>query len=765
MNNKFSNSKKVIAVIIEYFCAISFIAGISIIVSYLNVSNRTWDSVSYIESDAFTQEMLQEVSILANEYIPLREKYEKIDRTKEVIDIERYVTGSSVLSANSLGLTYTLSDLENWAEIGITYEDIEFIREDFESIDADIEEMGVLETSVVAEHYYDYIEGIREEYAPIGYHNIQDYLKKNPQVDSYEAYNYLIQTIEGIGNEKSLYERYTVMYNSSNINLEYVVQNLRTGDIWSNTTSNEADIKKLDAYLEINTSSYVIESNFTKNRSELVNYAWGYYGLGEYMVTIGLNSDLPIQDRFHHNKISYERWFPWRNVGVVLACAGALVGLLSVIYITCAAGRNGKSKEIQLNWFDKIKTEIFIAGSGVIGIGVLILIWEMRYYYWNSYDILTMGILTMMMNTIIIISYPSFVKRIKAKTLWKNSIFYAIISWLNEGITLGRVTLQILLKFGGYFITNMFLIVAMEEFGMFLAFVFNVYVLYVLLNNAIGRRKILTGVQRIAAGNVNEKMNTAELKGENLLLAEEINNISVGLQQAIEKSVKDEKLKTDLITNVSHDIKTPLTSIINYVDLIKRANIEDTKIKSYIEVLDNKSQRLKILTEDLVEASKISSGNIEIILAKINFKELLQQTNGEFDNKFCEKKLEIVAHIPEYPVIINADGRRIWRILENLYNNVHKYAMEHTRVYISLMISGSNMILTIKNISKYPLNINANELTERFIRGDVSRSTEGSGLGLAIADNLTTLQGGTFDIYLDGDLFKVTVTFPIVYEQ
>jgi signal transduction histidine kinase len=246
------------------------------------------------------------------------------------------------------------------------------------------------------------------------------------------------------------------------------------------------------------------------------------------------------------------------------------------------------------------------------------------------------------------------------------------------------------------------------------------------------------------------------------VLANAINNIGEGLHSAVDASVKNERLKTDLITNVSHDIKTPLTSIINYVDLLKRENIEDEKIKGYIDILDNKSQRLKNLTEDLVEASKISSGNIKLEMSKINFVELINQTEGEFSEKLEVKGLQIIKTLPIDSVFIQADGRRMWRVIENLYNNVAKYAMPNTRVYVDVKAEANKVMCSIKNISENPLNINADELTERFIRGDVSRSTEGSGLGLSIAKNLTSLQKGTFDIYLDGDLFKVTITFPKV---
>ena len=232
--------------------------------------------------------------------------------------------------------------------------------------------------------------------------------------------------------------------------------------------------------------------------------------------------------------------------------------------------------------------------------------------------------------------------------------------------------------------------------------------------------------------------------------------------------MKDEKLKADLITNVSHDIKTPLTSIINYVDLIKREDIQNEKVKEYVDVLEAKSQKLKQLTEDLVEASKISSGNISIQLDKIDFVELVNQTIGEFFEKFEAHSLIPIFKHEEQSMCINADPRHLWRVIENLLNNVCKYALAGTRVYMDMIYiaegDSKKVQFSVKNISESELNIGVDELTERFIRGDESRTTEGSGLGLSIAKNLTTAQGGQFNIRLDGDLFKVVIVFDCIEE-
>ena len=269
----------------------------------------------------------------------------------------------------------------------------------------------------------------------------------------------------------------------------------------------------------------------------------------------------------------------------------------------------------------------------------------------------------------------------------------------------------------------------------------------------------MDGLKKISDGELQYKIKTDTLTGKQKVMAEYINNIGGGLDAAVENSLKKERMQTELITNVSHYLKTPLTSIINYVDLMKRENPTDPKIQEYLRILDEKSQRLKVLTEDVVEASKASTGNIKLEMNDIDFVEMVQQVIGEFEEKFQEKNLTMMVHFTDEPSIIYADGQRMWRVLENVFGNVVKYAMEGTRVYAEISNRNKKVTFSLKNISAQPLNISADELTERFIRGDVARNTEGSGLGLSIAKSLTELQGGEFKLYLDGDLFKVMITF------
>ena len=280
-----------------------------------------------------------------------------------------------------------------------------------------------------------------------------------------------------------------------------------------------------------------------------------------------------------------------------------------------------------------------------------------------------------------------------------------------------------------------------------------------IIRKADGLDLIMDGLKKISDGELQYKIKTDTLTGKQKVMAEYINNIGGGLDAAVENSLKKERMQTELITNVSHDLKTPLTSIINYVDLMKRENPTDPKIQEYLRILDEKSQRLKVLTEDVVEASKASTGNIKLEMNDIDFVEMVQQVIGEFEEKFQEKNLTMMVHFTDESSIIYADGQRMWRVLENVFGNVVKYAMEGTRVYAEISNRNKKVTFSLKNISAQPLNISADELTERFIRGDVARNTEGSGLGLSIAKSLTELQGGEFKLYLDGDLFKVMITF------
>ena len=344
--------------------------------------------------------------------------------------------------------------------------------------------------------------------------------------------------------------------------------------------------------------------------------------------------------------------------------------------------------------------------------------------------------------------------------LWKLAGY--ISGFLSQILSHAGMVVRVCILFGGYELLQVFLwkLLGKGAVASLSLVIWKLAVLSLLAWEGVQRQKLLDGVRRLAKGEQTAPVAAEGLFPGNRQMAEAVNNLGDGLRNALQEQMKSERMKAALITNVSHDLKTPLTPIINYVDLMKRERIDSPKAQEYLQVLDQKSQRLKQLTEDLVEASRASSGNVTLDMQKIDLKELLMQTSGEFEERFDARGLKLIADYPYDPLYVEADGRRLWRVIENLYRNVEKYAMPYTRVYLDLAEEGERAVLSMKNISEQPLNITAEELTERFTRGDESRTTEGSGLGLSIAKDLTQLQKGTFTIYLDGDLFKVTVSFP-----
>ena len=276
---------------------------------------------------------------------------------------------------------------------------------------------------------------------------------------------------------------------------------------------------------------------------------------------------------------------------------------------------------------------------------------------------------------------------------------------------------------------------------------------------AIGLRKLQKGGQALAEGQYDHTVDTTRLWGDFRRHGENLNAVQQGVRKAVAEQMKSERLKTELITNVSHDIKTPLTSIVNYVDLLKKENVENATAREYIDVLDRQSQRLRRLTEDLVEAAKAATGNVAVSWEATDVNVFLHQVVGEYEQRLRQAGLEPVLTTDEAAPRIMADGRLLWRVMDNLLGNVCKYALPGTRVYVSASLQGYKVRLTVKNISRTPLNVSADELTERFVRGDASRSTEGSGLGLNIAASLVKLQKGEFNLTVDGDLFKAQMVF------
>ena len=450
------------------------------------------------------------------------------------------------------------------------------------------------------------------------------------------------------------------------------------------------------------------------------------------------------------------------------------------IYLIISIGHTKGKEGIDLNNFDKIPIEIiFLVGIILLSIIIAVIFEFMSYFSEKYFNFLVSFFITGYFISYILCAIMTIttIKRIKAKVLIKESITGKIYKWclntitnilnklrkfIKETTNSWNITSKLICGIILYFICVIILIIVLNGFGFVIALIGSAYIFYKFVERINCYKKIEIHLKQIYEGDTSTILNRSEFTPEFQEIVKYINDISSGFKNAIEEGIKSEKLKTELITNVSHDIKTPLTSIINYVDLLKKENIENEKIKEYIEILDNKSQRLKKLTEDLVEASKASSGNVKLNIERINICELIKQTTGEFEDKFKDKKLEIISNIPDKEIFINADNRYMYRIIENIFSNISKYALESSRVYIDINKNNKKVKIEVKNISKERLNITPDELMQRFVRGDKSRTTEGSGLGISISKSLTELQKGKFDLKVDGDLFKVELEFDTI---
>ncbi len=467
-----------------------------------------------------------------------------------------------------------------------------------------------------------------------------------------------------------------------------------------------------------------------------------------------------------------------RYVMVFIVLISVAVSITLLCYLYCAAGHKAGGV-IERNPLDKVPFDIITAMVVVLALLSILIV---DYFSYNNFSATVWAFIVGSVDYFIALGYTmSFATRVKTRTLIKNNILYYVFKWIfkklkklweflkyiYKRLNLIRKTVILLV---GILAVEIFIGLLLASFyGTYLAeeliilvFFIDIIVFTAIIYVAVILQQIKAGGEKIAKGDLEHKIDTKYMVSDFKEFSVSLNNINEGLQTAINEKMKSERFRTELITNVSHDIKTPLTSIINYVDLIKKEEIESETLKQYVDVLDRQSTRLKKLVEDLVEASKASTGSLTVNLSECDVGVLLAQTLGEFEEKLQKAGLTPVLNIPQKSVKIMADGRHLWRVFDNLMNNICKYALKGTRVYLSVEENAEKAVITFRNISANELNVSANELMERFVRGDRSRNTEGSGLGLSIAKSLAEIQGGELELAVDGDLFKAIVKFDVI---
>lgn len=624
-------------------------------------------------------------------------------------------------------------------------------------------------------------------------------------IDFIKLQTNLADTITSLTEDYELYQNGNEIYQDDNSNLKYAVRMMTENGLQTYTNNEalvnarESDITEYFAEYRRYFIYYPDSLEFTGNANLTSDDVYEYMRAYQYAypetthIWIGVDTSYPVKgDAFHEANEVFGKIVPYLEL-IVGTIGFLFLGWLGIgIYLTVTAGVriNDAGEHIYyLSGIDHIWTEVMVLLTGLfLYLSVTAfeeILVQADISYVNSSEVMGMvsatdfykyavfAIYGVLVSMFLNLFWYSFVRRFRRANLWRGSFVYWLISKIKQGIDFimshGNTAVNTLIPYNFFIMMNMvaiLVIYTVRERSVFVIAILFVLVLFdggigvLIFKNSAEKTDIVEGIKRIRDGEVEYKLDVDSLHGSNREMADAVNNIGEGIRKAVRTSMKDEQMKTDLITNVSHDIKTPLTSIISYVDLLKRLKIQEEPAKSYINILEAKSQRLKQLTDDLVEASKISSGNIELKKEPLHLEELVNQAIGEFSEKLEEKQLNVVFTGRDLSACIYADSRRMWRVIENLFNNICKYALENTRVYIDLITSEGRVELAIKNISECQMNIHADELTERFIRGDFSRTTEGSGLGLSIAKSLTEVQGGSFLIYLDGDLFKVVINFP-----
>lgn len=505
----------------------------------------------------------------------------------------------------------------------------------------------------------------------------------------------------------------------------------------------------------------------------------------KYSVILCINTKLTADDKLKHAVQLWNTLYDYKKAYLPVAVVSGLICIVLFVFLMTAAGRRKDPEEavpdsrgnglIGLRKIDRIPFDLLSCGYLIL-IGIVLGLtldagsssFASTSFYNHFPAVISLITLAAAVCFAAALSWcMTAAVRFKSKTLLCNNIIWIagaafknlILKILNSVKNLWFCVIGIAAwAFINFMIEMIFIWDPSPR--IFFLMIFNALCIVGLLYLLNQMRRLEQGVQNMANGDFDTKIDTLKMIGPFKHHGECLNSIGDGMTIAVEERMKSERMKTELITNVSHDIKTPLTSIVNYVDLLKKEELDNQTAVGYVEVLDRQATRLRKLIEDLIEASKASTGNMKVTKETLNICELITQSLGEYEERFAANHLNIVTNLPEEGILIRADGRLLWRVLDNLMNNINKYAMPGSRVYADVEKEGNVTKFQLKNISREQLNVRSDELLERFVRGDSSRTSEGSGLGLSIARSLTELMGGTFRLSIDGDLFKVTLTLP-----
>ena len=745
---------------IHFIALIALIIGVVMLYTNDNLKKGiTWvNNESYEDSPAFVKQLEGDIQKIFD-YI----RYKDVFETDGVCDLKKEMFNINMAPGEDI--SYTVEDvIKNAKELGY-YVDDNYNFSIYEGADkALFSENSLLVNS------RSYMQNVQIDEPGDAYMTLPVLIEESLNVLSkyYAAYNRLILVPGNI--------KYRVVYDT----------NKYTNDKGLNVSN----VKSYGKYVISSSHSMLIDHNLSLPPSNLSYLATSYGSdveIDDYDIMIAVDTSYPVKDEYSIGKDRYVEQRNWYFYGCVNIVCSIPIMLLSIIFTLILY----KNKDEDTNkgilyrkekWGIEVNIFVFIIELVLILFFCSTIVDKLVHIFlpmeaWHFAQMLVRYILIYIS---VLSTLMAIIKGIKVGTLYNERL----LNYIRKQLRIYRLksdnTKKISLYFILYTLVNICIYVALltiyfaektltDRFIMILLFlfliIFNFVVYHFIYKKSMEFDRLEYAVKSMAIGDINYKLEETDFSGKEIITAKSLNSIGQGLEKAISNQVKSERLKADLITNVSHDLKTPLTSIINYVDLIKREEIQNKKVAEYVDVLERKSRHLKNLTEDLLEASKLSSGNVSVEMNNIDIVEMIMQMNGEFEEKYAQNNLTLVPDLPKEAVMVNADVRHLWRILDNIYTNACKYAKRDTRVYVSIKSEEDMAVFIMKNISEYPLNINSDELTERFVRGDISRSTEGSGLGLSIAKSLADLQKAVFDIQIDGDLFKIIIKLHKVKDE
>ncbi len=456
-----------------------------------------------------------------------------------------------------------------------------------------------------------------------------------------------------------------------------------------------------------------------------------------------------------------------RNSMMVYGFIAGITALACFVFLLCSAAHRSGTEDCVLLRQDKMPYDLYLPSAILLGTGLCAMLVECVAYELNTVKAVAAALIMACLAGVFMALCMTTAARIKTGTLFKNTLIYRLCTGVGMGASSMLSSIsgawRFSLAFAGYLLINALLSYRFFTRGGFFTFLIllaiNGGALYLLLNMIRQMRTLSAAGQAMANGDLSYCVDTSDMKREFREHGENLNSIGRGMAIAVNERMKSERFKTELITNVSHDLKTPLTSIVTYIDLLQKEDIQDEKAKEYINTIARQSKKLKKLTEDLIDASKASSGALNVNMERVNISELLRQSSAEYGERMEAVNITPVVNMPEEDIYVRADGRLLWRVVENLLQNICRHGMPGTRAYLEARTENGRAVVCFKNISQQQLNIPVEELLERFVQGDESRSRGGSGLGLSIAESLTELMKGKLKLSLDGDLFKVELWF------